>query len=319
MRSSYLRGVFAPIPTFWCGRTGLGGLDHSSLHHNLHSLWFRDSQRPYFDGLCVLGSTGEFALMTEAEKMEVMREVVKVTRSISPNTKLMAGTGCPSTQLTINRCQAAADCGYESVMVVTPYYYLSRLNDDILFEHFSAIANASPIPVVLYSMPSFAGLEVRPALAARLASHPNIIGMKDSTGRPENIRQLIEATKGQDFGVLAGTAGVLASCLSSGAVGGIVGLANIMGQRLREIYTLAERGDTSNAIRLNDCLVHVNTLVTAKYSIPGMKYALELCGGRGGYVRQPFGPLTEDEKNEIRITMEKANRSWESAIATPSQ
>mmetsp|Transcript_39575 Transcript_39575/g.55143 ORF Transcript_39575/g.55143 Transcript_39575/m.55143 type:complete len:323 (+) Transcript_39575:120-1088(+) len=308
---SLLRGVFSPIPVAFSAQPSRA-LDLPKLKDNLCHFWFGDREKPFFDGVCVLGSNGEFTHLSEEEKKEVLRTSLSASRSVIPNIPMIAGTGCPSTQLTIERSNMAADLGYDAVMVVTPYYYKSLITEDVLFDHFTEVADKSKVPVVLYSMPAFTGIEIDGPLIKRLAAHPNIIGLKDSTGSPTNLKNLTQCVEeGDDFSLLAGSGSCFAECLQNGATGGIMALSNIMGDKLREIFAWQEQGEFEKAKRFNDTLIAFNSAITRELSVPGLKHALDVCGAFGGSVRKPLPSLTQDQKEYIENRLKEAQRMWE--------
>mmetsp|Transcript_8949 Transcript_8949/g.13564 ORF Transcript_8949/g.13564 Transcript_8949/m.13564 type:complete len:313 (-) Transcript_8949:2-940(-) len=298
--SSLLRGVFAPLPTPF---SSTGAFDSAKFVENFPKVFTKENDKPFFDGACVLGSTGEFALLTEQEKVGVMEAGKKAADKYHPTAKLLTGTGCPSTEMTIERCKIAADLGYDAVMVVTPYYYNAKMTEDVMFDHFTTVASSSPVPVVLYSMPAFAALEISPHLAHRLAPHPNIIGMKDSGGA--YVKEYVQETEGEDFGVLVGSAGGFVDGLEKGAVGGIMGLTNVAGDYLRDTYQLCQEGNWEKGREINEKLKRLNALVVAKLGPAGVKYALEVRGGFGGEVRRPLVGLESDEKREVERVLKE--------------
>jgi 4-hydroxy-2-oxoglutarate aldolase len=244
-----LCGVFAPIPTPFRD-DDLQQIDFDQLDRNIHR-WLGatttttttttntpaviDSDRQMMDGICVMGSNGEFPLLRDDEKAALLERVATTTRRISRDIRLIAGTGSVSTQATIDLTKHAQQLGYDAAMVVTPYYYTSRMTQERLAQHFIAIANAVDIPIVLYSMPSFAGgVTIDKELVVQLAQHPNIIGMKDSSGNVDNLRDLVQATAQQDFALLAGTGSVFYQCLMHGASGGIVCASTCIVERERQ-------------------------------------------------------------------------------------
>ncbi len=141
---------------------------------------------------------------------------------------VLAGSGCESTRATIQMTAAMAAAGADAAVVITPSYFKAKMSGPALEQHFRAVADASPVPVVLYSVPANTAIDLAADSVARLSRHPNIIGVKDSGGDVAKIGEMVAATEGEDFQVLAGSASFLLPALTVGAVGGICALANVL-------------------------------------------------------------------------------------------
>jgi len=283
-----LNGVFPPIPTPFDSE---GNVAHQALVENLER-WNRYD----LAGYVVLGSNGEAVYLTEEEKLSVW----ETARQVIPSDKVMiAGSGCESTRQTIASTRQVAQIGADAALLLTPHYYSGKMTPDSLVHHYQAVAEASPIPVVLYNVPKFTNVDMDAATIARAARHPNIIGIKDSGG---NIIKLADAVglTGPDFQVLAGSAGFFFAGLTLGAVGGIMALANIAPQECIDIYRLFEAGQWDEAADLQRRMIPVNAAVTARFGIAGLKAALDMLGYYGGPVRSPLLDLTESERQALR-------------------
>jgi 4-hydroxy-2-oxoglutarate aldolase len=283
-----LKGVFPPIPTPFDSE---GNVAHQALVENLER-W----NQYELAGYVVLGSNGEAVYLTEEEKLSVW----ETARQVIPSDKVMiAGSGCESTRQTIASTRQAAQIGADAALLLTPHYYSGKMTPDSLVHHYQAVAEASPIPVVLYNVPKFTNVDMDAATIARAARHPNIIGIKDSGG---NIIKLADAVglTGPDFQVLAGSAGFFFAGLTLGAVGGIMALANIAPQECIDIYRLFEAGQWDEAADLQRRMIPVNAAVTARFGIAGLKAALDMLGYYGGPVRSPLLDLTESERQALR-------------------
>ena len=188
--------------------------------------------------------------------------------------------------------------------VVTPFYYGGRMNEEALFRHFTAVAEASDIPILIYNVTKFTNINVSVALTARLSRHPNIIGIKDSNGNVSSLGEMVNAVD-KDFSVLVGTAGALFGALTLGAVGGVLALANVAPEDCVRIQHLLKQGDLDAARQLQIRMLPVNTAVTATYGVPGLKAALDMLGYFGGEPRLPLLPASEKERAEIEAILRK--------------
>jgi 4-hydroxy-2-oxoglutarate aldolase len=252
-------------------------------------------------GYIVLGSNGEGVYLDVAEKVRVWETS---RRAIPADKLLVAGTGAESTRQTIAITKQAADAGADAALVVTPHYYGPKMTADSLVQHYTRVAGASPIPILIYNVPKFTGVNMDAAAVARAAEHPNIIGIKDTSG---NITQLADTVRsvGPDFQVLAGSASFLLAGLAVGAVGGILALANIAPDKGQEIVRLFEAGARDEAAELQRRMIPVNNAVTARFGIAGLKAALDMLGYYGGPVRSPLLGLTENECEALRQILQE--------------
>ena len=282
-----LQGIYAPIATPFAG----GEIAYDRLEKNL-SFWLGSDMT----GIVVMGSNGEFVLLTPQEKEELMRFVCARAKGKKP---VIAGTGAESTAETIRLNEKAAEAGADAVLVVTPNYYKGEMGDQVLARYFTDVADASPLPVILYNMPRNTGINISAKLTAELAKHPNIIGIKDSGG---NIVQIADTIRNSpaDFSVFAGSASFLLTSLVLGATGGTLALANIFPNECARLQTLFEAGKLKEARDLQMNLIDSNSAVTARWGIPGLKAAMEMIGLYGGDPRPPLLPLKEADREELR-------------------
>ncbi len=287
-REAEFFGVFAPIPTPFEGI----GISFSRLAENI-ARW----NQTRLAGLVVLGSNGEFVLLDEDEKVALVARVRELT---APTKKVVAGTGCESTRATVRLTKACARAGADAVLVVTPHYYKGSMTDAALERFYLDVAEASPVPVLLYNMPRSTGLNLAPALVARLAkAHPNIVGVKDSAGDIAQIAETVRLAP-PGFSVFAGSASFLLATLALGGVGGTLALANIAPNECCAIYEHWQAGQLEQARELQLRLLPVNQAVTARWGVPGLKSAMDRLGYYGGPPRPPLLPLDEDERIELR-------------------
>ena len=288
-----LKGIMPPIPTPF---DAAGDPHHGALVENLER-WNQYELRGYV----VLGSNGEGVYLDEAEKVQVW----ETARRVIPADKLLvAGTGAESTRQTIATTLRAADAGADAALVVTPHYYGPKMTPESLVQHYTKVADVSPIPILIYNVPKFTGVNMDTAAVARAAEHPNIAGIKDTSG---NITQLADTVRvvGPDFQVLAGSASFLLAGLAVGAVGGILALANIAPQMGLELARLFEAGARDEAAELQRRMIPLNNAVTARFGIAGLKAALDMLGYYGGPVRSPLLGLTEREHRTLREILQK--------------
>ena len=175
------------------------------------------------------------------------------------------------------------------------------MTEEALYCHFTHVADHSPIPVVLYSVPANTGLDLPVNVVTRLSEHPNIIGIKDSGGDITKIADMVHGSKGQNFSVLAGSAGFLQAALQVGAVGGICALANILPKQVASLYQLQTEGQQLAASTdLQHRLIRPNAIVTRGFGVPALKMAMDMMGFYGGPVRRPLQPLSSQEENRVR-------------------
>jgi 4-hydroxy-2-oxoglutarate aldolase len=289
-RSMSLEGVFPPIPTPFDAQ---GDVFYEALTQNL-AHWHQYD----LSGYVVLGSNGETAYLGEQEKAKVLE---KAREAIPPDKLMIAGTGCESVRQTISLTGQAARIGADAALVLTPHFF--GLKSGNLVSYYCAVAEASPIPVILYNVPKFTHVDLDAATIAQAASHPNIIGIKDSGGNITKIADTVRRT-GRDFQVLAGSAGFLFAGLAVGAVGGVVALANIAPAQAIDIYGLFKAGRWDEAAALQRQMIPVNAAITARFGVPGLKAALEMLGWHGGPVRRPLSDLNADDRQSLREVLE---------------
>jgi 4-hydroxy-2-oxoglutarate aldolase len=287
--SSILRdGIYPPLPTFFDEQEEL---DLETLRRHIQRL-----AETGITGYVVMGTNGE-AVHLSPDERELIIETVRDVGG--ENTPLLAGCGEQSTRATIVNCQQAARSGADIALVLPPFYFKGRMDSRALIAHYRAIADNSPLPVVIYNMPaSTGGLDLDVATICTLAEHHNIIGVKDSAGNMAKLAQMYSETPSR-FRVFAGSAGYLLPALAVGAAGAVAALANIFPREVCRLHELFIDGKIEEARVLQASLAPANTAVTATYSVPGLKAALELTAGYGGRPRSPLLPLTEQERKQL--------------------
>ena len=291
------RGIFAPVATPF---TADDQVDLAALAANT-----RVYGKTKLSGLVVLGSNGEFALLSHQEKIDA---VALVREELPSHMQIIAGVGCESTAETIQLCKEAAAVGAAAALIVTPWYYKGSYTDAVLEKHYLAIAEVSPIPVMLYNMPRNAGVNMSAALVAKLGQHPNIVGVKDSSGDIVQIANYINNTP-EDFAVFAGSGSFLMATTVMGGVGGTLAVANIMPNTCADLFEASVRGDLVTARSLQQRIMVPNAAVTSRFGISGLKKAMDLLGLQGGNPRLPLQPVSESDAAEIAKILEVANAS----------
>jgi len=288
-----LRGILLPIVTPF---TATEELDLDALVGNM-----RKWSSAGIAGFVLLGSTGERVHLEEGEYLRTL----EVTRNeISRESAFIAGVGQQSTRGTIAEIRKAVQCGADSVLVLTPHYYRSAITQDALISHYRAVADASPVPVLLYSMPALTGIKIEPETIARLSEHQNIIGVKDSSNDVAGFAQTVKLCP-PEFAVLTGNGTVLLDALHAGATGGILAVGCVVPEICVEIFNAFHRDDRQRASSLQAKLTPLATAVTTKFGIGGLKAALDLAGYDGGAVRAPLRAPHDNARKEIEALLDE--------------
>lgn len=253
---------------------------------------FRQWNRTDLSGYLVLGSNGEAVYLNEAEKLKM----IEVSREAIPRDKiLLVGTGLEGTAETIRFTNQAADLGADLALLVTPCYFKGSMKAPVLFDHFTAVAEASRIPLLVYNVPQFTGVNMDPPLVANLSRHPNIVGIKDSSGNIDQLSQIIHLSE-EGFAVFVGMAPVLFPALCMGAVGGILAVSNLLPGLCTRIIDWYRQGRLDETRMLQNRLTPIANAVTVTYGISGLKAAMDMAGYFGGEPRAPLkkaGPEVE--------------------------
>jgi 4-hydroxy-2-oxoglutarate aldolase len=253
-------------------------------------------------GFLVLGSNGEAVYLNEKEKMKVM----EVSRESIPTSKVMlVGTGLESTRETIQFTNQAAKMGADCALVVTPSYFKGSMKPQILHDHFVAVAESSQIGILLYNVTQFTGINMEPELVAKLSEHPNILGIKDSTGNIGQLSEIIHLSR-KGFAVFVGSAPVFYPALCVGATGGILAVANATPEPCVQIFDLFTEKKFDQARELQYRLTPFAKGVTTKYGIGGLKMGMDLAGYFGGDPRPPLkkhGPEVKEELRQLLLNL----------------
>lgn len=248
-----------------------------------------------FAGYVVLGSTGEAVLLSRTEIDGVLATVKEVASS---DKRLIAGTGAESTSETIDRTKRAAELGYHAALVKTPHFYKPVYKPEVFISHYRRVADESPIPVLLYSVPQFTGVALEAPEVAVLAEHPNIIGIKESSGSVLRLSEMI-ATCPTTFRLLTGSAPTMLAALSVGARGAILAIGSALPEECLELYRLVRCEQWEKARHLQNLLLAANKAIAADSGIAGIKFAMDQRGFRGGIPRLPLLPLADAPKQRI--------------------
>jgi 4-hydroxy-2-oxoglutarate aldolase len=289
-----LSGIFPPVPTPFGtdGALALSELTRNFVHWNSHAL----------AGYVVLGSNGEGVHLNEAETDAVLETA---RAAIPPDRKMIVGTGRHSTRETVAWSRRAAEVGADAVLVLPPSYYRNQMTRAVLVDHFYAVAEAVPVPVVVYNMPACTGLDLDAETVLEIAAHSNVIGIKDSGGDVAKLAEIVRGTA-PEFAVLAGSAGFLLPALSIGASGGVLGLANIAPDACLALAKAVGADDRDQARVIQHRLVRPNRAVTKQWGVPALKAALDMLGLYGGPPRRPLPPLSTTLTRELRTILTAA-------------
>ena len=282
-----LSGIFPALVTPF---DAAGEASRLALQHNI-----RLYNQTAIAGYVVLGSTGESVMLSREEADSVL---VEVKESAAAGKMLIAGTGAESTAETIARTKRAATLGYQVALVKTPYYYKPFYRAETYLQHYRTVADASPIPVLLYSVPQFTGISLETPEIVALAEHPNIIGIKDSSGVMQRVAEVVGGA-GADFQVLTGGAAVIYPAMAVGARGAILALASALPEACAELAALVRAGKQDAAKELQLKLAQASQRIVSECGIAGVKYAMDLRGYQGGVPRLPLLPLKAEQKQQI--------------------
>jgi 4-hydroxy-2-oxoglutarate aldolase len=282
-----INGIFPALVTPF---DAAGEVSISAVRHNI-----RLYNQTAVAGFVALGSTGEAVMLSREEADSVL---IAVKEAAAPGKLLIAGTGAESTSETIARTKCAASLGYQVALVKTPYYYKPSYRPETYIQHYRAVADASPIPVLLYSVPQFTGITLETPEILTLSEHPNIIGIKDSSAAIQRVAEVVGAAPPY-FQVLTGGAAVTYPALVVGARGAILALASALPENCAEVFEFFQSGQHDRARQLQLQLAQASKRIVSEAGIAGVKFAMDLRGYQGGLPRLPLLPLKEDQKQQI--------------------
>jgi 4-hydroxy-2-oxoglutarate aldolase len=283
-----LRGVIGPVVTTFGARDE--SLDLDAFATNL-----RAYAAAGLSGVVVCGSTGEAALLDEAER----RSLVEQARVELPaDALLIVGTGAESTRQCVQRCRVANEHGAHAVLVVAPHYYSAAMTPAVLEAHYRRVADESPLPVLLYNIPKYAHFALEPDLVARLSTHENIVGMKDSAGDLKRLEGYMQS-QSDSFTVLTGHGGTFHQALELGARGGILAVALFAVELTLDVYDRHLAGERADAAESQQAISPLASEIVGRMGVAGVKAAMDRVGLAGGPVRMPLQSL--DPEDSVRV------------------
>lgn len=254
-------------------------------------------------GYLVLGSNSEAVYLNREEKLDLIKATVEVAKE---GKLIMAGTGVESTRETIALTNAAAKAGAHCALILTPNYYGAQMGDEAQIQFFTDVADAVDIPILIYNVTNFTHINISPRAVQVLAKHPNIIGMKDSSGNIPQLMQFKAVFDPEEFNLIVGTASAWYPALDLGIKASIMALANCCPQECVRMQTLYDAGRREEAKELYARLFPVNHVVTATYGVAGLKYVCDELGYKGGFVRRPLLDLNDEKKKALQVILKKA-------------
>jgi 4-hydroxy-2-oxoglutarate aldolase len=253
-------------------------------------------------GVVALGSNGEAPFVDEDEAERV---IAAARDSVPGDRVLIVGTGRESTRATIAASVRAAARGADAVLVRTPSFFKARMTPDVFVRHYTAVADAAPVPVLLYNVPAVTGVNLTPDAVGRLAAHPNIIGVKETGSDTAQFAAFIEAAASADgFAVIAGSAPTFYASLCVGATGGILAVSCVLPALSVSLHEHFRAGRHKEARDLQRRLTPLAKLVTTGLGVAGLKKAMDVAGFAGGEPRAPLGPLTSEAASQVRAAVE---------------
>jgi 4-hydroxy-2-oxoglutarate aldolase len=289
-------GIYPPVPTFFHEDESL---DLDTLRTHIGRL-----REKGVTNIVALGSNGEAVHLDRDERRAV---IAAIREAAGAKAQILAGAGGQSTRETVALCALAAEAGADVALILPPSHYGGKMGMAVQRAHFLAVAEESPLPVMVYNMPAnAAGVDLDAETMVALSVHPNIIGVKDSSGNVAKMTQ-VAAEARQGFTVLAGSAGFLLPAMIVGAKGAIAALANVAPRECLRLVEQIERGDLVEARALQARLIPVNTAVTAGYGVAGLKAALTFTAHYGGEPRRPLAPLGDGERARLRSLLAEAD------------
>ncbi len=288
-----IQGIFAALTTPFHLN---GAVSREDLRENI--LRYNQTR---LSGYVVNGSTGESVLL---EWSEVERAWAVVADAAAADKLLIAGTGAESTDVTIRQTKRAAEMGYRVALVRTPHYYKPQMTAEALTAYYLRVAEEARIPILLYSIPAFTGIALEAGLVEKLSAHPNILGIKDSSGEVGRAAEIIGAVR-PGFATLVGSSSTLSASIAVGAAGAILALASVVPELCVELYEAALAGQGLRAESIQQQL-HGTSKLMARLGVAGIKHALDLRGYRGGAPRLPLLPLNAAQRREVELSLSQA-------------
>jgi len=294
-----LKGIFPPVVTPF---NRPGDVDEKRFRGNLQKY-----AGIGLGGVVVAGSTGEALYLNEAERLrlvEIARDVV------GPPELLVVGTGLESTCETIRLSREAIARGADALLVLPPHYYKSRMDSPALVRHFRVLADKVKRPVILYSIPQFTGINMEVEAIAELSRHPNIVGLKESSGQLAFVKAVLRKVAA-GFRVLVGSVMILLDALRAGVAGAVLSQACFAPELCVGVYEAFCNGRTKAARELQQRLVPLAQKIALPFGVPGIKAALDLSGYFGGLPRSPLLPLSPESRQAVSAALREAHAGLE--------
>jgi 4-hydroxy-2-oxoglutarate aldolase len=286
-----LKGIYPPLTTPFID----GEVSADNLIANLINY-----KNKLLAGYVLFGSNGESVFLTKEEKIQL----VKVVREHTSRT-IIVGTGSDSIKETISLTNEAAENGANYALVISPSFFKNEMKHRAFLNYYTKVADSVMIPVIIYNVPKFTNVNIETETIIELSNHPNIIALKESTENVSRISE-IHSNANPDFKLIVGTASVLFPGILSGAIGGILALANIAPDQCIQIYSLIRESNFEKALEIQNRMIPVNKAVTSKFGVAGLKAAMDLVGYFGGYPRLPLEPLNEAQLIELKLILKQA-------------
>lgn len=281
-----LDGIIPPITTPFLPN---GEVHYAALRQNISK--YRSAG---LRGFVVAGSTGEAAMLGREEKQKLFQAV----RESAEDNLLIAGVGSESVRETLELIRNAGEWKYAAALVLTPHYYRSQMaRPESQLTFFRAVADSSPLPIIVYNYPQVTGIDLPLDVISELSEHPNIVGMKESSADLERIGKLV-STLPSTFDILVGASGKYHESLRLGVRGGILAVANAFPHAALLIHERYRSGDVSGSDVLQKKIAEAAG-VAPQFGIQGLKYAMDLNGYFGGECRLPLLPPDEQARCEI--------------------
>ncbi len=293
-------GIYPPIPTPF-DEDGALALDR--LAGNIEKWNAALAGSSGLAGYVTSGSNGEAPHLSLDE---AARLVEATRRAALPSMTVIAGAGQLSTWATVEAARRLADAGADAALVVTPFYYKNAMTADALRRHFFAVADASPVPVLVYNVPANTGFNIPVSVVPELAAHDNIVGVKDSAGDINQLAEMVRLTRDMNFEVLTGNYGALLPAMTFGVRGAILAVANVAPAEVVTLFEAARAGRWAVAGEMHLRLLPIARAVTSQYGVPGLKAALDALGYFGGMPREPLLPVSPATREAIEGILREA-------------
>jgi len=289
-----LKAIYQPITT---------PFQNDEIAHEYLKSNIKKYNKFNLSGYVVGGSNGEVVFLTNNEKLKLIRTV---REHASTEKQIIAGTGLESIKGTIELTNLVANEGADFALIITPHFFKNEMTHLAFVDYFTKVADAVKIPLIIYNVTKFTGLNISSETISQLSEHPNIVGIKNSTTDPDELKNTIKSVP-KDFAVLAGTGSVILPALLEGAKGGVLALANVAPAECNIIFNLFNNGKLSEAENLQSTLIPVNQAITSTYGVAGLKAAMDMVGYYGGIPRSPLEALDEDKKKKLKQILTNAS------------